>query len=164
MLSQTVQNEMNEQINHEFNSAYLYLAMSAFCESQNLPGFAHWLKKQYSEEMEHGFKFYEFINDRGGAVTLKALEQPQALYKNPKDIFEKVLAHEKKVTALIERLMALAIQEKDYAAQTFLQWFIMEQVEEEKNAAEILDHLEKIGDHVQGLYMLDHQLGKRGEG
>jgi ferritin len=164
MFSQIVLDEMNNQVKHEFYSAYLYLSMSAYCESQNLRGFAHWLKAQYHEEMAHGFKFYEFIFDRGGVVSLQIIEQPQLRFKGPTDIFEHVLEHEKKVTALIEHLMAVAVQEKDFAAQTFLQWFIMEQVEEEKHASEILDMLQKIGDSVQGLFMIDHQLGARKAG
>jgi ferritin len=161
MLKETIQKAMNEQIKHELYSSYLYLSMAAYCESIALPGFAHWLTFQAQEEVEHAMKFYGFIHERGGRVTLMAIEQPPAEFGTPLDIFEQTLEHEQKVTALINDLYALAIQEDDYASQIFLQWFIEEQVEEEATATEILDMLKRTGDQGQALLMMDRQLGER---
>jgi ferritin len=152
---------MNDQIKHELYSAYFYLSMSAYCDAQNLPGFATWLKMQAEEEQEHAMKFYEYLLDRGQKVSLKAIEQPPVEFKGVKDIFAKVYEHEKKVTALINGIYAKAVEANDVASQIFLQWFISEQVEEEKNASTILAMVEKLETSVGGLYQLDHQLGKR---
>lgn len=160
-MSKNVLNTMNEQIMHELFSGYLYLSMSAHFESAGLPGFAHWMRLQAAEEQEHAMKFYDFIHDRGGEVTLLAIEQPQTQFGTPKEVVELVLEHEKKVTALINNIYALALKEGDYASQVFLHWFIEEQVEEEKNASAILDTLKLIGDKSNAIYQLDHQLGKR---
>ncbi len=153
---------MNEQIKNELYSAYLYLSMSAYCESVNLPGFANWMRVQAKEETEHAMKFYEFIYDRGGRVLLKGIDQPPAEFQSPTEVFEKTLGHEQKVTSLINKLYSLAIQEKDYASQSFLQWFIDEQVEEEKNATQILEQLKMIGESPVPLIMLDRHLAQRG--
>jgi ferritin len=153
---------MNEQVKHELYSAYLYLSMSAYCESVNLPGFAHWLRVQVQEEMRHAMKFYDFINERGGRVVLQAIDQPPTAFESPLDIFEKTLEHERKVTDLIHGLYALAVEEKDYATQVFLQWFVTEQVEEENSAAQILETLRRIGDQGHALLMLDRELARRG--
>ena len=161
MLSKTIQDTMNEQIKNELYSAYLYLSMSAYCEAINLPGFAHWMRAQSKEEVEHAMKFYGFIYDRGGRVVLQALDQPPIEYQSPLDIFEKTLEHEQKVTAMINDLYALAVQEKDYASQVFLQWFVDEQVEEEKSATEIVEMLKMVGDKGHALLMLDRELGRR---
>jgi ferritin len=152
---------MNDQIKHELYSAYFYLSMSAYCDAQNLPGFATWLKMQAEEEQEHAMKFYEYLLDRGQKVSLKAIEQPPVEFKGVKDIFAKVFEHEQKVTALINGIYAKAVEANDVASQIFLQWFISEQVEEEKNASTILAMVEKLETSVGGLYQLDHQLGKR---
>jgi len=152
---------MNEQIKHEFYSAYMYLSMSAYCEAENLPGFAAWLKVQAAEEQEHALKFYEHLLDRGQKVSLKAVEQPPVKFASVKDVFEQVYAHEQKVTALINNIYTAALEAKDAASQIFLQWFITEQIEEEKNSSSILDIVTKIGSSIGGLYQLDHQLGKR---
>jgi ferritin len=152
---------MNDQIKHELYSAYFYLSMSAYCDAQNLPGFATWLKMQAEEEQEHAMKFYEYLLDRGQKVSLKAIEQPPVEFKGVKDIFTKVYEHEQKVTALINGIYAKAVEANDVASQIFLQWFISEQVEEEKNASTILAMVEKLETSVGGLYQLDHQLGKR---
>ncbi|MBE0698401.1 MAG: ferritin [Anaerolineaceae bacterium] len=162
MVSQPVLDAMNNQINHELYSAYFYLSMSASCETANLPGFAAWLRLQAQEEQEHAMKFYEFILDRGGKVTLQAIPQPPIDFASPLAIFEQVYQHEQKVTALINKIYDVATSEKDVASQIFLQWFITEQVEEEKNASQIVDLLQKIGPSVGSLYQLDHNLGKRG--
>ena len=161
MLSQTVQNAINEQIKNELYSAYLYLSMSAYCESINLPGFAHWMRTQAQEEMDHAMKFYGFIHDRGGRVILQAIDQPPVEFKSPLDVFEKTLEHEQKVTGMIHDLYALAVQEQDYAGQIFLQWFVTEQVEEENSATQIVEMLKMIGDQRQALLMLDRELGVR---
>lgn len=152
---------MNEQIKHELYSAYMYLSMSAYCESENLPGFAAWLKVQAAEEQEHALKFYEHLLDRGEKVSLKAIEQPPVKFESVKDVFTQVYAHEQKVTALINTIYTAALDAKDAASQIFLQWFITEQVEEEKNSSSILDLVTKVGSSVGALYQVDHQLGKR---
>ncbi len=152
---------INDQIKHELYSAYFYLSMSAYCEAENLPGFATWLKMQAVEEQEHAMKFYGYLLDRGQKVSLKAIEQPPVEFKGVKDIFTKVYEHEQKVTALINGIYAKAVEANDVASQIFLQWFISEQVEEEKNASTILAMVEKLEASVGGLYQLDHQLGKR---
>jgi ferritin len=160
-MNKKVQNAMNEQIKNELYSAYLYLSMSAYCESINLGGIAHWMRAQADEEMEHAMKFYGFIHERGGRVVLQAIEHPPIEFETPVDIFEKTLEHEQKVTALIHDLYTLAVEEKDYASQIFLQWFVTEQVEEEDSATQILETLNMIGDKSHALIMLDRELGKR---
>jgi len=161
MFSEKMQQAMNDQIKHELDSAYIYLSMAAYFESTNLPGFAHWMRIQTGEEQEHAMKFFDFIYDRGGRVALQAISQPPADFASPLDAFEKALAHEQKVTGLINDLYALAVQEKDYASQIFLQWFVDEQVEEEKSAGDIVDMLKMIGDKGQALFMADRQLAQR---
>lgn len=163
MLSKKLEDALNEQIKNELYSAYLYLAMAAQCEAQNLSGFAHWLKVQAKEEISHGMKIYDFVNDRGGRVILKAIEQPPVEFGTPLDMFKKVLEHEQKVTSMINQLYELAKEENDYPAQVMLQWFIDEQVEEEKNASYILGILNYTEGKGQGLLMLDRELGKRKE-
>ncbi len=161
MLSQPLHTALNDQIKHEMNSAYLYLSMSAYFETQNFSGFAHWMHVQYEEEMSHAMKFFEFINDRGGRVYLQALDQPQAEFGSPLEVFEEALANEKEVTATINRLYDLAIKENDYPTQVLLQWFVMEQVEEEKSAGEIVELLKLSGGQGAALIMLDRQLAAR---
>lgn len=161
MISKPLQDRLNEQINFELFSAYLYLSMSAHFEAQNLPGFANWMRVQYQEETGHAMKFYKYVFDRNGIVTLKAIAQPATKFKKPVEVFKQVLEHEQKVTSLINMLYELAVKEKDYAAQSFLQWFINEQVEEEKNATDIITMLEMIGDSPVSLIMADRQLATR---
>ena len=162
MLSKTMQDAFNEQIKNEFYSAYLYLSMSANFQTKGLPGFAQWLHVQFNEEQGHALKFYAYVHDRGGQVELKAIPQPASDWATSLKAFEEVLAHEEKVTAMINKLYALAVKENDYASQVMLQWFINEQVEEEKNANEIIASLKRIEAHETAVLMLDHQLGKRG--
>lgn len=162
MISKPVYEVMNAQVTHEMASAYLYLSMAAYFESENLAGFAHWMKVQFGEEQAHAMKFFEYIQERGETVSLGAIPQPEVKFTSPLDAFEKTLAHEKKVTALILNIYAAAVSANDVASQIFLQWFISEQVEEEKNAADIVALLKKLGASVGGLYQLDHQVGKRG--
>jgi ferritin len=164
MLAKAVQDAMNEQSNTEFYSAYQYLSMAAYCESVNLPGFAHWMQIQAREEVEHAMKFYNFILDRGGRVLLQAIDQPVIEFGSPLEVFEQALEHEQKVTATINELYALAAEENDYASQAFLQWFVTEQVEEEKNAGDVVETLKMVGDKSEALFLLDRELGSRGGG
>jgi ferritin len=161
MLSQKMQDALNEQVNAELYSAYLYLAMSAHCEAQNLLGFAHWLRLQYQEETTHGLKIFDFIAERGGNVQLKAIGGPPTEWESPQAVFEAVLKHEQHVTSLINKLVDLAIQESDHATNNFLQWFVAEQVEEEATADSILQKLRLIADAPGGLFMLDQELAQR---
>jgi ferritin len=162
MFSQKLQQAFNEQINHELASAYLYLSMAAYAHSMNLPGFAHWLEFQYREEQGHAMKLYKFVNERGGKVELLAIAQPASDFKSPAHLFEEVLKHERKITALIGRLYETAVGEKDYAAQVHLHWFIEEQVEEEAAASEILETIRMAGEKGHALIMMDRQLARRG--
>jgi ferritin len=161
MITKSMQDAINEQINKELFSAYLYLSMSAHFEAHNLGGFAKWLRVQANEEREHAMKFFDHVLERGGQVALKAIDAPAGSWKSNLEAFKEVEAHEQKVTASIHHLYEIALKEKDYAAQVMLQWFISEQVEEEKNAAEIVSQLEMIDAHGTAVLMLDKQLGKR---
>lgn len=161
MLGKAVQDAMNEQIKNELYSAYQYLSMAAYCESANLPGFAQWMRTQAREETEHAMKFYDFILDRNGRVELRAIEGPVVEFGSPLEVFERALEHEQKVTAMINDLYALAIEENDYASQTFLQWFVTEQIEEEKNAGDVVETLKMVGDRSEALFLLDRELGQR---
>ena len=162
MLTKTVQDAMNEQVSNEFYSAYQYLAMAAYCESVNLPGFAQWMRTQSQEETEHAMKFYDFILDRNGRVVLQAIEGPVIEFGSPLEVFEQALEQEQKVTAMINDLYGLAVKESDYASQAFLQWFVTEQVEEEKNAGDVAETLKMVGDKSEMLFLLDRELGQRG--
>jgi len=162
MINKAMQDAMNEQINKELYSSYLYLSMAAYFEDRNLPGFAHWMRVQEAEEREHAMKFYDFILERGGRVAFKTIDAPKTDWKSSLEVAEEVAAHEAKVTASINSLYELALKEKDYPAQVMLQWFITEQVEEEKNAAEIVANLKLIEERGTAVLMLDHRLGKRG--
>lgn len=161
MLSKPMQEALNGQIGHEINSAYLYLAMSLHSSSIGLPGFASWLRLQWQEELSHALKLAEIVHDRGGRVTLQAVEKPPAQFKSPLEIFRLVLAHEQKVTALINTLYETALKENDYATQVEVQWFIKEQIEEEKNAVTILDQLKMAGESGAPLMMVDRSLAAR---
>jgi ferritin len=161
MINKPLLDAINDQINFELSSAYLYLSMAAHFESENLSGFAHWMQIQFKEETDHAMKFFHYVYERGGKVTLKAIPQPTTKFKSPLEVFKQVFEHEQKVTSLIYKLYELALKDKDYATQNFLQWFIKEQVEEEKNASEIINMLEMIGDSPVSLIMADRQLGSR---
>lgn len=161
MLSKPVFDAMNEQIGHEMYSAYLYLSMSAYFESENLPGFAKWMRIQFEEEQEHALKFFDYIIDRGNKVALAGFPQVDVDFASPVAIFQKSYEHEQKITGLINKIYQLALSEGDVASQIFLQWYISEQVEEEKNAFTMLEMLKKIGPSIGSLYQLDHQAGKR---
>lgn len=161
MLSEKMQEALNRQLNAEWYSSYLYASMGAYFESLNLKGFAHWMALQAKEEWVHGEMFYAQINERRGRVTLKAIDAPPTEWKSPLAVFEEVLAHEQKVTGLIDKLVDQAIGESDHATNNFLQWFVSEQVEEEAAADEILQKLKLIGDSPQALLMLDQELAAR---
>ncbi len=162
-LEKQMQKALNEQINKEMYSSYLYLAMSAYCESENYPGCAKWLKVQSEEENDHAMKLYSYIHERGGRVELDAIDKPKGDYKNLSQVFSMVLEHEQKVSASITALYELALKHNDYPTQIMLQWFISEQVEEEKNSGEIIALLNKVGDSPVSLMMFDRQLGARTE-
>ena len=161
MLSQKMEENLNKQINAEMYSAYLYLAMSSYFEEQNLPGFANWLYIQAQEEMTHAMKIYRYINDRGGKVALYPIDGPPDSWENPIQVAEEVFAHEQKVTEMIYKLVNMAKEEKDHSTDNMLQWFVSEQVEEEKNADELVRQLKIVNGEGQGLLMLDRELGQR---
>ncbi len=163
-LPKAVLDAMNKQINHEMFSSYLYLSMAAHFEKEGLSGFAKWMRVQSSEEYEHAMKFYKYIFERAGQVTLDMIAKPQTEFKKPLDVMQQVLEHERKVTALITSIYEIALKENDYPSQVMLQWFITEQVEEEKSAEDIIDRLSKVGDSPAMLYMVDAQMGSRAKG
>lgn len=161
MINRTIEAAINEQIKHELYSAYLYLSMSAWAEANNLGGAAHWLRAQFGEEQGHAMKFYHYVVEQGGRVALQALAQPPAEWTSLLDVFQQVLDHEKKITALLVRLYETAVVEKDYATQFLMQWFINEQIEEEKNAAQVIEAIKMVGHSGTALYMVDRQLAAR---
>ena len=161
MSSKKVFEALNQQVNAEMFSAYLYLSMSAYFERNNLKGFAHWMNLQANEEMVHAMKIYNFIHDCDGEVKLLPIEGPQTNWSSPLKVFQDALAHEKKVTKMIHDLLTLAIQEHDHATQVFLQWFVTEQVEEEATAKDIVTKLEWVGQDKSALLFLDSELGRR---
>jgi ferritin len=156
-----MQDAINEQINKELFSSYLYLSMATYFASKNLAGFSKWMHIQAGEEREHAMKLYEHLEDRGGRVLLKAIEAPKTEWASNLEAFREAAAHEAMISASIHALYETAVQEKDYPAQVMLQWFINEQVEEEKNAAQIVANLELIEERGTAVLMLDKQLGKR---
>ena len=161
MLKEKMLKALNGQINAEMYSSYLYLAMESYFQSVSLTGFANWMRGQVQEELFHAMKFYDYVCERGGQVTLDAISKPESEWKSPLDAFAHILRHEQLVTGLINDLMDLAISEKDHASQNFLQWFVAEQVEEEATAGEIVDKLQLIKQDTSGLFLLDAELGKR---
>jgi len=160
-ISKTMEDAINGQINREMYSAYLYVSMATHFEEQSLDGFAKWMHCQAEEEMVHAMKFYRYLNERGGRVRMLAIEEPAHHWETPLALFEAVYEHEQHVTSLINGLMTRAIDEKDYASQQMLQWFIEEQVEEEDSASSIVDKIKLMADAPGGLYMLDKELGTR---
>ncbi|HVN78094.1 MAG TPA: ferritin [Terriglobia bacterium] len=161
MISSKMVAALNEQIKNEQYSSQLYLAMAAWAELKNLRGFGHWLRIQADEERGHAIKILDYLVDLEAAVTLKALDQPPTDFKSVQKLFDEVLEHEKKVSDMINKLYAQAIEEKDYRSQIFLQWFVNEQIEEEANASEIRQKLIDIGDKSSGVYWVDKELKKR---
>lgn len=162
-LSKDIQEAINDQIHHEFLSAYVYLAMSAYLEAASLKGFSHWMRIQAKEEVNHAMKLFDYVNDRNGRVELKALEKPPFEFKSVLATFEQALEHEKKVTQLIHSLYEKATKEGDYATQVQLTWFIAEQVEEEATATEVVDRLKIAGNDGAALLILDRELGARAD-
>lgn len=161
MLSQKMEEALNNQINAELWSAYLYLSMSAYFAADGKPGFANWMHVQFQEEQDHAMKFLNFIVARGGTVTLKPIAEVKTSWNSPLEIFEETLAHEKVVTGLINDLYSQASDEKDYASQSMLTWFVNEQVEEEETAQDLINALRMIKDNGFGVYTLDKELGSR---
>lgn len=161
MLKEKMLIALNEQINAEQYSALLYLSMSAYFESQGLTGFANWMYIQYQEELTHANKIFKYVNERGGRVELKAIQQMPNDFDGVIDVVEKTLAHEQHVTALINKLMDISVELSDHATQSFLKWFVDEQVEEEANVQEILDNLNLINGQGNGIFMLDREMRQR---
>jgi ferritin len=161
MLSQALQDAISEQIKNEMYSAYMYLSMSAWFEDQDLPGFAHWMRAQFIEEETHALKFTDYVLDHNHPVALKAIPQPPTTWNSPVHVFEQTLEHEQKVTAMIKGIYAIAEKEGDYTTQQFLNWFLNEQVEEERNADLMLEQLRAMGNLRGMIVMLDgHKTGR----
>jgi len=161
MIGKKMEKALNEQVNAEMYSSYLYLSMESFFKSLNLNGFANWMRVQTQEEMLHAMKIYDFIIERGGRVTLKAIDGPPTKWDSPLAVFEAAFEHEQKVTGLIDDLVDLAIREKDHATNSFLHWFVNEQVEEEASADKIVRQLKMMENAPGGMFMLDRELGQR---
>lgn len=161
MIKKRMEEELNKQINAELFSAYLYLSMSAYAETKNMSGFANWLRVQAEEEQFHAMKMFDYVNERGGTVVLEAIEKPETAWNGFVEVFEEVYKHEQKVTALINNLVEVAMEEKDHATFNFLQWFVEEQVEEEANASGLLEQLKFIDGKGSGLFMMDRELKTR---
>ncbi len=161
MPSKAMIKALNKQLNFELFSAYQYAACAARMEEANLDGFTHWLTLQVQEEMAHAQKFYRYIMDVGGGVDFDALPKPECDKQAPVDLFAEVLEHEREVSRRIHKLVDLALKESDHPTNTFLQWFVTEQVEEEKAADDIVQKLKMVGDDSQGLFMLDLEMAKR---
>ncbi|MFW6132752.1 MAG: ferritin [Planctomycetota bacterium] len=164
MISPKVQDTINNQINAELYSAYLYCAMAAYFQDQNLPGFAQWMKVQSSEEVTHADKFFDYLNERGGRVKLAAIDAPPAEWDSPLAAFQAAYEHETKVTGMINAMMDVAVSESDHATASFLKWYVDEQVEEEASAEEVVQKLKRIQDAPGGLFMMDRELGARQPG
>jgi len=161
MIKEKMQEALNQQVNAELYSSYLYLSMAAYFESINLKGFASWMRVQTQEELVHAMKFYDFIIERGGKVLLSSIEGPPTEWVSPLAIFEHAYEHEQKVTGLINKLVDLSAAEQDHATSNFLQWFVAEQVEEEASADEVVQKIKLMGDASGGLFMLDRELAQR---
>ena len=162
MMNKAVQDAMNNQIQAELHSSYIYLSMTAYYESLNLGGFAHWMRVQSQEELAHAMKFFDHIHERGGRVKLTTIDAPPIEFEDPLTAFRMAFEHEQKITGLISDLYRLATDENDYGALSLLQWFVDEQVEEESNTGSVVEMLEKVGDNSMGLFMVDRQLAGRG--
>lgn len=160
-MNEKIYKALNEQIKHEFYSSFLYLSIASYFENVPLDGFMKWFRKQAEEEHEHGMKIYNYINDRNLQAEIPAVDKPPAKFNSIEEIFELALAHEKKVTHWIYEIYDLAVKEKDHATHVFLQWFITEQVEEEKNAQDNLDQIKLIGHDKAALFVLDQNFDKK---
>ena len=157
-----MQDALSRQIGSEFASSYLYLSMSAYCAARNFNGFAHWFRLQSQEETAHALKLFDLVLDRGGQVTLQPIPAPEAEFESLLEVMQRALAHEQQVTAMIQDLFEVAVKEEDYITQTQLQWFLTEQVEEEKTVGTIVEQLRMIGSQGSGLFLLDRELAARG--
>ncbi len=162
-LSNKLEKALNDQINLELSSAYAYLGMAAYFEHTALTGFGKWMEIQSGEELGHANRFFKYIVERGGRVTLGPLAEPKCDYKSALDAFKTSLSHEQKVSAAICAIYELAVADKDYATVSFLKWFLDEQVEEERNVGDILSKLELVGDNTSGLYQIDREAARRAE-
>ncbi|GHC11410.1 ferritin [Cerasicoccus arenae] len=160
-ISDSVAAAINTQINNELTSSYLYLSMSAWFETQPYPGFAQWMLKQSEEERVHAMKFFGYLNDRGGVVSLEAIAQPQPTFSKPLEAFKLALQSEEKTTNQIHHIYEVADEAKDYETRHFLSWFLQEQVEEEKTASDWVQKLTLAGEHVNALFNLDHDAATR---
>ncbi|MBI1386995.1 MAG: ferritin [bacterium] len=161
MTNKKVLEALNKQINEEMYSSYLYLSMAAYFDSINLNGFSSWMQVQSQEELNHAMKFYKYINDRDGRVKLEAIKEPPAKWDSTLDAFKAALKHEKYISDCIGNLVDLAVKESDHATQSFLQWFVNEQIEEEATAKNIIDQLDLVGDNKVGLYHIDREMAQR---
>ncbi len=161
MIDKKMEKALNGQVNAEMYAAYLYLALAAYFETTALDGFANWMYAQVEEEIGHAMRIFHFINERGGQVVLEAVTKPTADINSPLEAFEAALAHEQKVTGMINELVDLASELKDHATYNFLQWFVNEQVEEEDSVDEVIQKLKLIGDRGNAIFMLDKELGAR---
>jgi len=161
MISKKIEDGFNNQIAAEFYSAHLYLAMAAYLESIDLPGFANWMRIQFQEEEFHAHKMFDYVIERDGRAALKGFEAPPFEWKSPLDVFETAYSHEQKVTGMINNLVDIAIEEKDHASNIFLQWFVNEQVEEEASAKSIIQQLKLLGESKAGLFQVDREMGQR---
>ncbi len=161
MLSEKLQKELNEQINNELFAAYQYLAMAEYFASMNLDGFAHWMRLQREEEIGHAMKIFDFVIDRDARVKLGVIDAPSSTFASPLDVLKKALEHERAVTQKINALYTAAKQENDYPTEALMQWFVLEQVEEEASALKAIERLEMAGDDKAALLMLDREMGQR---
>lgn len=164
MISKKIQNALNEQLNVEFYSSYIYLSMSAYFESNDLQGFARWFRLQADEEYAHAMKIFDYIYQIGGEVKLLKIDGPKTDWDSFLEVFQDTYEHEQKVTKSINDLLELSYAEKDHATVNFLQWFVSEQVEEEATAQQNVKKMKMIGDNKAGLFMIDKELGARGAG
>jgi ferritin len=161
MINQRIEKELNKQINREFYSAYLYMSMASYFQSENLLGFANWMHIQVQEELIHAQKMYDFVNERGGRVVLEQINKPQTDWDSSLAAFEDSLKHEEFITASINDLVNVALEEKDHASHIFLQWFVTEQVEEEASVTDVIKKLRLMKDAPGGIFMLDRELSQR---
>lgn len=161
MINKRIEDAINAQINEELFSAYLYLSMSAYFAGKSLNGFANWMRVQASEEQFHAMKFYDYLLERGGTVELLAIDKPEKEWDSIVDVFVATYDHEQHITSKINELVSISVEEKDFASQNFLQWYVNEQVEEEATASEILEQIKFLGDNKHGILMLDREFSTR---
>ena len=161
MISEKLNQAINDQITFEFYSAHIYLSMAAYCDDHELPGFAHFLKVQYREETDHAMKFFNFVNETDGTVKIAGFEDPESDFASVLGAFEIALNHEKIVTSRIYDLKTIAIEEKNYAASAFLDWYVNEQVEEEATFTALVNRLKRVSENPAALYMMDNELAAR---